>query len=443
MNFVNDPLFLKKVKHNLVDPEKTVHMHGKCPHCASTIEYYEVHTSPCPLPGRKTVVPAFDESGMMIGKCKYCDEKFKVDILNPDFSGFDMGWMKLDFYMYSDSNREKEIEYNEIEKIVDFLKKETKLTDRKDNYDFSNYPLYVCHNCNENLEIKSLEKLKKEWGSIACSYGNYTNWALSQSRGPAPENIIIKFSLDCSCGKSHLVFLQSKYLEITSFENHSFNIINIIGAKNISDVIFGVYTKTNIMSWLYKLLARWNFIYDRVYLISPFVGHQFLRSEDLVNAWLKLLNYLQPNKTSILVRSGQSKLFKTAFSKTNEISYEEMERFNLGSELINELTAKTNFHAKIFCAVSPNKCEIMNGSSNLVEGPSFEVVNFDTIDNYSKAYDLFLKPLGINDLSGQFENLYASTYSLLFDEANDFNVSNSVLQPKDHINFFIHNLKLK
>lgn len=437
MSFESDPSFLKTIKHMLADPAKTIHMHGKCPHCSTTIKYYEVFTSPRALPGRSIVVPSYDEQGVMIGQCKDCGGKLKIEITNPDLSNFDFGYMKIDFFTLD--NFEKEKGYSDTPQLIDFLEKKELLDDGAGKYDFEKHPLYICDNCESGLEVASLNKLKENWALISEPYWNYTNWALGKSRGPAPENIVIKYSITCNCGQPKTVFAQSKYHENTHFENHSFNIINIVGSKNLSEVIFGVYSKTNIMAWLYKLLSRWNFLYDRVYIISPFVGHQFLPKDKLVSSWLTLLGYLDPRKTEILVKSGQARSFKNAFTNINETSYEEMERFNLGSSLISDIKSKANFHAKIFCAVSQNRCEIMNGSSNLVEGPSFEVINFDTLKNYQTCYDNFLNPLGISDISGDFEKTNKNSYSLVFDENNGFSLSTAVLEPKNHIEFCIQN----
>ena len=232
----------------------------------------------------------------------------------------------------------------------------------------------------------------------------------------------------------------SRYQENNSFEAQAFSIVNIFGSRELSDVIFGVYSKTTIMTWLYKLIARWNFLYAKIYIISPFVGHQFLKSQGKVDSWLNLLNRLNPENTSMLVRNGQSKVFKESFSKTNEISYEQMESFNLGSKLIGELKKKNDFHAKIYCAISNGRCEIMNGSSNLVEGKSYEVINFDVIDSYTKTFEKFLKPLGIDNISNDLSSLRSNEYSLIFDENNSFNAFTYHLYPEDYINFSIFNI---
>lgn len=120
-----------------------------------------------------------------------------------------------------------------------------------------------------------------------------------------------------------------------------------------------------------------------------------------------------------------------------------MEKFNLGSELISELKNKQNFHAKIYCGISKGKCEIMNGSSNLVEGKSYEVINFDVINSYTKTFERFLKPLGIDDISNELESLKSDEYSLLFDEENSFNAFIAHLYPKDYVSFSINNINPK
>ncbi|WP_112289228.1 hypothetical protein [Rahnella sp. AN3-3W3] len=440
MEFEISHEFLRGIKFNLIDRDKTMHFHGKCPHCTTTIEYHEVHTSSTTLPGRSIIIPDIEEDGVMIGTCDKCAGIFKVNIVNPDYSGPSRGWEKKDFYINSDNDEAKQFKYKDLPLLTDFIDKNTVLTEMNTDYDFYNYPLYICDDCEENLEIISFELLKSKWEIIAKKHWEFTNWSLSQSRGPAPNNIVIKFPFECKCGKKHDANFVSRYQENNTFEAQVFSIVNIFGSRDLSDVIFGVYTKTTIMTWLYKLIARWNFLYAKIYIISPFVGHQFLKSQGKVDSWLNVLNRLNPENTSMLVRSGQSKVFKESFSKTNEISYEQMDSFNLGSELIGELKNKNDFHAKIYCAISNGRCEIMNGSSNLVEGKSYEVINFDVIDSYTKTFEKFLKPLGIDNISNDLASLRSNEYSLIFDENNSFNAFTYHLYPEDYINFSIFNI---
>ncbi|CZW87039.1 MULTISPECIES: hypothetical protein [Enterobacter cloacae complex] len=435
----NDKDFLRGMKHSIADPKKTISTRGKCPYCSNTLEYYEVFTSDLPMPERHTIIPAFDEKGVMIGKCENCNNTFKVEITNPDLSNFTPERIKEDFYFLSDTNQQKTKKYSNIKTIESFVETNTILTDRHRGYDFNDNPLFICKDCHSNLENISYTILKdQKWNALSNNYSNYINWDLA-SHGSSPKYIVIRFPFYCSCGKKHDAVFYSDYHETSDFQQHQFSLLNIFGAQPLSETLFGVYTKTTIMTWLYKLLTRWDFLYDEVYIISPFVGHQFLNNTDLVNTWLNVLSRVNPQKTKIFVRNGQSKSFKRAFSETNIISYDDMEKFDLGSVLIDELKSKNNFHAKVYCAVSQNRCEILNGSMNLVEGKSFEVANFDILDSYSKAFDKFLNPLGIKRTDKIPPENNKKEFSLLFDEKSDFNPYTGTLYPESYISVAINN----
>ncbi|WP_368897896.1 hypothetical protein [Proteus mirabilis] len=429
---------VRSLKFYLLDTNKTVQLHGKCPHCTHTIEYYETHTSAYLHPDWNITIPELEEEGVMIGTCDSCSKQFKINIMNPDHSGLHSGYLKNDFYIHSKNENEKVEKYRSIPFIDDFIIKNTILTEQRTDYDFFNHPLYICDKCEQNIETLAFNTLKENWIKISEKYWNYINWSLANSRGASPKNIVIKFNFKCKCGQNHTANFLSKYHENNNFDVHSFSLINIFGSRALSEAVFGVYTKTTIMTWLYKLISRWNFLYDKIYIITPFIGHQFLSTDEKVQAWLEIINRLDPNKSLILVRNGQSKTFKNSFSKISEISYEEMERFSLGSELISEVKNKNNFHAKIYCAVSNDICEILNGSSNLVEGVSYEVINFDILTDYKKVFSKFLQPLGIENISEELESSHSKEYSLFFDEDNNFNFIE--LYKKDYINLGIHNI---
>lgn len=318
------------------------------------------------------------------------------------------------------------------------MTKITILVRRQDSYDFFNHPLYVCESCQSNLESISFTLLKFKWNDFYGRYGEYVNWSLGNARGSSPNHTVIRLPFSCNCARKHIAVFAGKYQETNFFDAESLSLINVIGSKPLNEVIHGVYTKTNIMVWLYKLLARWNFLYGKIYIITPFVGHQFLDSKTKVSTWLKIIGRLDPQKSVIMVRNGQKKIFQKAFSASNAISYEDMERDNLGSSLVSEIKSRNNFHAKIYCAVSADRCEIMNGSSNLVEGPSYEVINFDTINEYSNLYQKFLNPLGVPNIANELQNTN-NNWSLVFDEKNNFNASSSPLNHGDYINFTLNN----
>ncbi|MEM0826325.1 hypothetical protein J4V44_24185, partial [Escherichia coli] len=140
---IDDKDFLRRMKHSIADPKKTISTRGKCPYCSNTLEYYEVFTSDFPMPERQTIIPAFDEKGVMIGKCENCNNTFKVEITNPELSNFNPERIKEDFYFLSDTNQQKPQKYSNIKTIQSFVETNTILTDRHRGYDFNDNPLFI------------------------------------------------------------------------------------------------------------------------------------------------------------------------------------------------------------------------------------------------------------------------------------------------------------
>ncbi len=420
---VFDKDMLRGFKFNLIDSEKTIHKVIKCPHCNSNLNIYEPITSPCNI-SQGFIIPEINEIGYWVEKCKQCHKLLKLKVHNPDLLKISYG--NGDFYGFFIDEDYFELKngivLNAIKEVQEELvdKKIFKLENVK-NYNYNDFSLYFCNNCNLELESKILEKIKDNKSVICKEYYNYVNWSLANS-GTPPENIIVKLNIKCDCGNISHAYAYEKYTENVNLDlEYSLLLVNVTNTLPLDKVILGVFTKTNIMNWLYKLLIRWGLLFDKIYLVSPFVGHQFLKSNQAVETWTKIFKFLDPNKSTIVVKKAQLNNFKKAFDETNEIKYQDLEKFNISSKFINESKSKNNFHAKFFCAIKNGRCEVMSGSSNLVEGPSYEVINFNTFYDNNFFYMKYLKPLGLDipvscNMNG---------YSLFFDEDKGFKINHN------------------
>lgn len=439
MSFKLNNQMLRTMKHLLIDNDNLEKFHGLCPFCKSIIEFVEVHTAP-QIIGNGFTVSELNEGGVMIGKCNNyeCRDYFKLEIINPELSDFNSGATKMDYYIHTDDDKEKLSNYEFLRYMTEIIEKNTILKNKNSNYDYYNHPLYICNTCENNLEIISFNDLRNKWGRISKGYWNYTNWALGKARGEPPSNIVINLPIICSCGEKHIAKFESKYHEHTDFDRHSFSLIDVYGSKPLNSHITAVHSKTTIMNWLYKLIARWNFIFDKIYIISPFISYLHAENSKTYDTWLNLIPRIDNTKTDILTRGGQVKPFKKAFDDLNEKSYETMEMFGMGSELVNSIKTNKNFHAKIYCGVSNDICEIMNGSSNLVEGPTLEVINFISHLDYRTTYEKYLKPLNLEYLSEELILKQSKEYSLFFDEESDF--IPIYFYKKDYIDYVMNNI---
>lgn len=416
-----DKEFLRKIKFQLIDDEKTIHKVIKCPHCNTNLEIYEVITSPARIP-QGIEVPELNEIGYWIYKCKKCNKFLKIKVNNPDLLKYSYGYSEFYGFFIDDSYFEFKdgISLDSIVEVKEELvdNKIFKISDLQE-YNFKEFSLYFCENCNEKLEGKIYDKLKDKKSIIYKEYYNYVNWSLAHS-GPSPRYVIIKLNIKCNCGNKFHAFLYEKYKENVNINlEDSLLLVNVTNSLPLDKVIQGVFTKTEIMNWLYKLLIRWSFLFNKVYLVSPFVGHQFLKNDRVVATWTKIFKFLDPNKSTIIVRRNQLTNFKKSYNEINDIKYEDLEKFKIDSKFINTSKSKGNFHAKFFCGIKDGRCEVMSGSSNLVEGVSYEVINFNTFYNNDIFFDKYLKPL---ELDMSFNN-EESGYSLLFEEDEEFKIT--------------------
>jgi hypothetical protein len=414
----SSPDFLRKNKRLLIkSSEQVFENNSKCPNCGNVVTISEAFTKPCILPNGITV-PAFDEGGVMVGKCSTCDKCFSINVTNPEFSEFANGALKKDYYFKRDG-KEKEYLYKNLLNTISRVQGDSKLKQYCLNYVYDNYPLYVCKQCSVNLEHLSLEAFKENFSLFQQEHNNYVSWSLKNALGQSPEYIIIKLGFRCSCGEECKVVFFKKYAETNHLDVNEFSICNILGARNIDErIMSGVYSKDTCVSWLYKLIPRWTLLFDKVYIITPFVGHQWLKSDKLMDTWLELVNRLDHKKSKILLKYGQFSSFRKAYSKENNVSYETLSEFDLGADLLSELKQTNDFHAKIYCGISQTRCEVFSGSANLVKGKSMEVMHFNVFDEFSKFNEAFLIPLGINENL----NFKTNTHSLLFDSENRFSL---------------------
>jgi hypothetical protein len=409
--------YLRKIRRLLIDSQEQVSVNNtKCPHCNNVITLTEAYTKPYILATGLTV-PACDEKGVMIGECNECNEKFTIDVTNPEISDFSSGAIKIDFYFNVDDNKNEQFKY--LLKSTSKVGRDSNLSKHYVDYIYDEHPLYICDQCEKDLEKPSLDALQNNLNTLDQQHYNYVNWSLKNGRGKSPEYIIVKIVFECSCGNACKSFFFKKYRETFNLNINEFSLCNIIGARDINNrIISGVYSKDNSVSWIYKLIPRWTILLDKVYIITPFVGHQWLKSTDLMSIWLELINRLDPKKSKIVLKYGQFSSFKKAYQTENDISYETLSEFNLGSELLSELKQTNDFHAKIYCGISQERCEVFSGSANLVKGKSMEVMHFNTFYNFFDFNKAFLKPLGISETLEQKDK----THSLFFDQDNNFNL---------------------
>ncbi|MCE7579456.1 hypothetical protein LZS94_18225 [Aliivibrio fischeri] len=373
---------------------------GKCPHCRNIIEFHSVHFN------------LDNDYVEIISTCDSCNEKFKIVIENPDESYIVYGAFKESYVDYEIHDKSQ---YQEINGVIRF---EGSINDHKMIYDTKTKPIYECCHCNKSLEGIAFEKLDSVFSEIITAYYDYTTIDI-KGYGYDPKKAIFLLNIKCSCSAEYTAIFYKKY-DHGGFEISDFNLGNISGSKPLESVIDGTMSKDDCMEVLKKTLVRWELLFDKVLVITPFVGHQYLSDEKLIDTWFSILSQISKDKAKLITRTASLNKVKKAISD-NIHDYNELEEYHLSVTHIDEATKLQASHAKIYCGFSHDYCEIIHGSANIVYGPSKEQITFKSYNSYEELYNKFLHQLGAKGLHfNEYPNNSGKTSNVIFDESENF-----------------------
>lgn len=127
--------------------------------------------------------------------------------------------------------------------------------------------------------------------------------------------------------------------------------------------------------------------------MTPFVGHQWMSKEEIIELWDWLKNYVDPKKTTLVTRTATFNKYKKA-CEDKGISIDLLDNFGINNPVIQDFTKKQDFHAKIYVGYSDVHSEILMGSFNLMNGPSMENISF-LPSKYDNFTDNFISPMKI------------------------------------------------
>lgn len=405
--------YLRTIKLFLIKSESVSVYRGKCPFCKAVVEFSEALT--CEMEIRENlVVPTSDEPGLTEAQCRACSSVFAVRVQNPDLTHFREGADKLGYEFDPVTSA-----IAALPVITDRISIEDKVAPRSYGYNLSGLSLYVCESCGRDLDGAAFADLKNKLTAISKSYWDYINWWIGKGHGSIPEHTIIRTEFRCGCSHRLTGFFYCQFSESAYIDLDAILLANIIGAKALSLRIKPrVYTKDETMDFLDKLLVRWMLAFDTVYVVSPFVGHQFQNDKVRVTQWLEIVKRLDHRKAHLVTNANQLSLFKAAFEKVAGVAYDDIVAVGLGSQSVDTMQRLKRSHAKMYCAVSESHCEFFIGSGNAVKGPSTEIMLLQQLDSAIDARADFLDRLGLKERTDDV----SSGHSLLLDERVKFQV---------------------
>lgn len=380
----------------MIPHQKSIHR-GKCPNCKSIIEYNSVQFY------------IDNDQGEMIAECIKCKIKVKIPTINPDESYITVGAHKDDYIDY-------DVSLPTIHPaLLDVIEFESNLNEYKPEYNLTTTPIYTCNSCGDRLDEIAFRKLKECFSDVIKAEMDYTNLVIKGYANFA-DKFIISNHIGCSCNKEYKSYFFKKY-DHSGYELSDFKLGAISGGESLDNDIDGTKSKTECMEILKKCLVRWDFLFDSVFVITPFFGHQYLSEEDLLETWFSIINQLNPDKSKIITRTTSLNKFKKAFS--NEIhDYSFLNDYELGVRNVDNALKLQASHAKIYCGVSSNHCEVVQGSANVAYGPSSEQISFQQFNSYDKFYKKYLEHLGVKNIPTSLET--NTRISVIFSEATGF-----------------------
>jgi len=340
-----------------------------CPHCQTPFHYVE-----CRLDGDN------DTGGWKV-RCKECDGLFKVELKNPRESSTDCRWqVEEELYDWLGNGGDLPVASHRVKHNIHR---------RKTAWEFKadSAPLYCCPTTNLALDALAYQALRSESQTLQRAWEQAENYLLACS-GPSSDRILVCLDVPCECGNAHsAVFFAPTYLGASSIPLVDRCLLAHVSNVSLDDRLNCLASKSEIMELLEKLLIRWHYTADQILLATPFVGHQWMKPDEIQEIWDWLFQNLDPDKVTLLTRKATWTSFKN-IQKQSGLSFEELERYGLEDKVVSAGGVKQDFHAKFFAGVSRDSVDVLSRSANLLHGTSIENISFHkmTVQKFQACY---------------------------------------------------------
>lgn len=342
-----------------------------CPNCEASFHYMEL-----------SFVGGMNDYGWIQVECGSCSFLFAVAVKNPTEVSSNKSYLIKEIIDKEISSPSAPIIDNKIRH--DF-------PENKLNFKFkkNSTPLYLCSVCEQSLDAIANDILLGETDALQRSWSNVENYLLASSgAAKSSDSILVSLDFECDCSTIHTaIFVAKTYIGASNIPLvERCNLIHVTYA-DLESRLNSLATKSEVMELLEKLLIRWHAIFDKVILAVPFIGHQWLKEDELQDIWNWLFENLDPDKAVLLTRSNTWTSFKN-LQKENGLSFELLQKFGIEEKVVSAGLKKQDFHAKFFAGISKDMVEILSGSANLVRGPSIENITFSrmSFSDFDKKY---------------------------------------------------------
>jgi hypothetical protein len=348
---------------------------AKCPHCGQPHGYTEIRFN------------AVNDDGYWKLACQKCEKDFVIRLKNPRES-----WAPF----YVAEQLEGPYTGNIADVATEIVQHKLPAKNTSHFFDYSAAPLYVCATSNSTLETLARDAMRRDLDGIKKAYLNAANRALA-SHTPPYRHLVAHVPFGgCNCGQDHIATFYAKFLFTGDVQNETdaYLLAGISGC-DLEDRLSGLFSKTDIMALLEKLLIRWHLTADQILVAVPFVGHSYLPKEKKMAIWSWLLSLINPELGVFITRSKTFSDYKNVAEDVEGLHHGMLLEYGLAEKLIAADVRKQDFHAKFFIGINSRGCEVMSGSANIVTGPSIENIAFHSMDA-ARCTARYINPLKIS-----------------------------------------------
>jgi transposase-like protein len=360
----------------------------KCPHCNTLYNFTEIQFD------------SRNDSGYWEVKCENCDNEFHLEVSNPNESSMEKNYLVKSRHL-------DDIGFNADISCSSVIEYELNLNEQVLKFNYDAIPIYLCPSCNENMELLALSEFRLQFNDVKRQYKSIVDCVLA-GQGSETKNIVIKIPVTCSCGKICEATYYTKFLLTGRVQEivTDYHLADI-SECDIKKSINGLYTKSEIMQQLEKLLIRWNLFCLELRIVTPFVGYTYLKKEQKLATWNWILSQCDASKVKFITRAETLNSYKKVLEDVDGLKDDMLKDWGLENKLISANTKKNDFHAKFYAGMFNNRVEVLHGSANIVSGPSIENA---TLSEYSITdFDVrYTQKLNMN-LNNPKGSIYAAT----------------------------------
>lgn len=351
------------------------------------------HVANCPkcdTPHRYTELkfPMINDRGSWLVACRKCGQHFAFDLRNP------MESYSADCVIVERFDDDVSPYTGNAPRPGAGAVYQLDMNPDEPRFELDAFAIFKCAKTGEDLEAAAFLALGKSWLRVADARAQAANQMLARSQLPAVEHAVFAVDVPCSCGEPHrAIFYHAFRLDGSDLPPLEDLLLADVSGTDLTDVLTGVLSKTDVMQALEKLIARWRLFNDQILLATPFVAHQWKTKAERLAIWERLLAQLDPSRTVLMTRGATFKEYRAALIEFG-LDHDLLARFGLENRIVGDGKRKQDSHAKVYIGLGET-CEVLSGSANVVKGGSMENITFQALGR-AKVDTSYLTPLGVS-----------------------------------------------